>query len=464
METRKKLVLTGSIGLFLIFYGEILPPFLDNWTLFIVESINQSIIQPDSGLLLITSFVYLAKYLLIFFLIYFGSILLAHALIKDLESEFFSITFIGIILLSLTLYNQLYQEHFTYPGHILTTGIVVLLQLYIPKQKYFHFIFSIILFLVLLAVQWLHLIPALTTFGFGQNDIAASIKIADSFLTGNSLFNTIASIFFVAFLTIAVIFTFLIHLVNKQFHTAKKYQVQEEELKETRTALIESKVHEEINMLVHDLKTPLVTVQGLMSLIDMKMQSNAGSALQNYFTRMDHSIDKMNDMISEILYENIKQDLSVKELLEYVTSHLILDEQLVNLEIEMEENLPPIQVNKIRFSRAISNILENAISSFAGKKGYIRFDVKSIDEGILFRIQDNGPGIKSEHLKNIWRDGFSTKKSSGIGLSFVKRVVENHKGSVTVNSIPGSHTQMNIIIPVQETGGEIDEHYYINSR
>lgn len=433
------------------------------WTLFIVESINKSIIQPDSGLLLITTFMFIAKYLLIFFLIYFGSMMLAHALTKDIKSEFFSIAFIGIVLLALTLYNQFYQEHFAYAGHFLTVGLVVFLQLYIPKQKHFYIIFSIILFLALLAVQWLQLIPALTTLGLGGNDISASIKLADSFLTGNSLLNTIATIFFIVFLTIAMIFTFLIYLVNKQIHTAKKYQVQEEELKETRTALVESKVHEEINMLVHDLRTPLVTVEGLISLIDMKMQPKPGSALQNYFTRMDHSVDKMNDMISEILYENIKQDLSVKELLEYVTSHLSLDEQMIKLETGIEKGLPAIHVNKIRFSRAISNILENAINSFAGKKGYIRFDVKSIDNGVLFRIQDNGPGIKSEHLKDIWQDGFSTKKSSGIGLSFVKRVVENHQGSVTVNSMLGSHTQMNIIIPVHRSGGEINEHYYINS-
>ncbi|SDQ26314.1 sensor histidine kinase [Virgibacillus salinus] len=463
MTNRKSYLFIGCLGLLLVTYGEILPPFLDNWSLFIVDSINESIIKPDSGLLLITSFAYIARYLLVFFLIYFGSMLIAHALSKDLESMSFSVTYIGVILLTLSLYSQFYLEHFSYLGHIFSIGIIVLLQLYIPKHKHFHFIFSIILFLVLLAVQWLHLIPALTEFGFGANDIAASIKIADNFLTGNSLFNTIATIFFIAFLTIAIIFTFLIHLVNKQTHTLKKYQVQEEELKETRTALVESKVYEEINMLVHDLKTPLVTVEGLISLITMKMQPVDGSALHNYFTRMDHSVEKMKDMITEILYENIKQKLPVKELLEYVTSHLSLDEQLVHMEVEIEDNLPAIQVNKIRFSRAISNILENAISSFEGKKGFIHINVKSIDNGILFQIQDNGPGIKEEHINDIWLDGFSTKNSSGIGLSFVKRVVENHSGTITVKSIRGSHTQMNITLPTLKVGDEIDEHYHINS-
>lgn len=179
MTNRKSYLFIGCLGLLLVTYGEILPPFLDDWSSFIVDSINKGIIQNDSGLLLITSFAYIARYLLVFFLIYFGSMLMAHALTKNLESISFSVTFIGIIFLALALYSQFYLEHFSYLGHIFSIGIIVLLQLYIPKHKYFHFIFSIILFLVLLAVQWLHLLPALTEFGFGANDIAASIKIAE---------------------------------------------------------------------------------------------------------------------------------------------------------------------------------------------------------------------------------------------------------------------------------------------
>src|SRR5699024_8049113 len=214
-------------------------------------------------------------------------------------------------------------------------------------------------------------------------------------------------------------------------------------------------------MLVHDLKTPLVTVEGLVSLIGMKLQSENGT-LRTYFARVDNSLKKINDMISEILYENNKQELTVKELIEYVTSHLNIDNQLIKLKIDIDENLPPIHVNKIRFSRAISNILENAISSFAEKKGFIHINVKKIDEGILFCVEDNGPGIKTEHLKDIWQPGFSTKDSSGIGLSFVKRVIENHQGNITVNSVPGKYTQMNNTLPIQEAGERTNEYHHIN--
>ncbi|MFD1038832.1 sensor histidine kinase [Virgibacillus byunsanensis] len=461
MRERKNLFI-GIIGMLLLFYGELLPSFFNEWSIFIIESINESILLLDSGLLIISSFAYIAKYLIIFSLIYLGSMMIAHSLSKDLEQSSFPLLLIVTVMASLFLFNQIYHEHFSYLGHIVTLGIVVFLQIYIPKQKNFYIIFSIILFLVILSVQWLQLIPVLSSLGFGTDDIAISLKMADSFFTENNLFNTLATIFFIAFFIIAIIFTFLIHLVNKQVYTLKKYQEQEEELKETRIALVESKVYEEMTMLVHDLKTPLVTVEGLLSLIEMKMQLSEDRPLATYLKRTDKSIEIMKDMISEILYENIKQPIHIKELLEYVTSHLNLDEQFIDLDIKMEPNLPQIYVNKTRFSRAISNILENAVTSLAGKEGYIHINVKRIDSDILFQIQDNGPGIKNSHLKNIWIDGFSTRNSSGIGLSFVKRVVENHEGTVTVDSVPGSHTQMNILLPIHKVGEQTNEYIHTN--
>ncbi len=458
MSKEKNCSLIGFLGLLLLIYGEMFPTFITNWSLYIIDNLNNSIMLLDSGQLLVTAFAYIAKYVLISFFIYFGAMLFALALSRDLKSITFSLGFIGLTMAAMILFNQVYNEHFSYLGHIVTVGAISLLQLYIPKQKYFYFIFSLILFFILMASSWLQLIPGLSHLGFGTNDIAVSIKIADSYFTENKLFNTLATIFFTAFLTIAVILSLLVHLVNKQVYTLKKYQQQEEELKETRIALIESSVYQEINTLVHDLKTPLVTVEGLTSLIQLKMQPLENDDLQEYFNRMDKSLLKMKDMIAEILSENIKQEISIQELLEYVTSHLDLNEQQIDLGIDIEENLPPIYINKIRFSRAISNILENAITSFAGKAGYIHIYVKRIDNGILLRVQDNGPGIKTSHLRNIWEDGFSTKNSSGIGLSFVKKVVENHHGSISVNSIPGSHTQMNIMLPIQKEGEQRNEH------
>ncbi|WP_096273145.1 sensor histidine kinase [Paucisalibacillus globulus] len=446
------------IGSLLVMLGILLPTIVESSSTYMIENMEASILLRDSGKLVIISILYVAKYTMIFFFIFFGGILVIHGKFNRNGNLIWQLLYALTILLILFIYNYLHKEGFSYIGILLTLAILLFIQGFIPRRKNFYLIYSVLLFIVLLAMSWMQLIPWLSKFGIGTNDIATSLKIADHYLTGNYLLNTLASLFFILFLIISVILTFLLNLLNKRIIAMEKIQEGEQELKAARIALVESKLHEEINSLVHDLKTPLTTMEGLSSLIKMRLEKSGETSIKNYLERMGSSIQKMNDMISEILYEHNKQPISIKELLEYVTSHLILAEQNIEIVVNLEGNLPPICVNKIRFSRAISNLLENAISSMAGKAGSIHVNVNRVDKHIVFRIIDNGQGIKTSHLHAIWDEGFSTRNSSGIGLSFVKSVVENHHGTIQVSSVPGSHTQMNIILPIHEEGEKAYEY------
>ena len=448
----KKYPFIGIAGLALVIYGIAISSFFEGWSNFITETIYESILLQDSGQLLIATFAYVAKGFLLFFFIYFGSMMMTHVFSKRVSGLISSLLFMAVTTISIFTLNQLYQENFSYLSHFITITIISLLQIFIPKQRYFLTIFAIILLLVIMSMQWLQLIPSLSQLGIGTGDFAVMIKMADNYFTKNNLFNTLATIFFLVFLIIAIIFTFLIHLLHKQIYTLKKYHEQEEKLRDAQVALAESKVYQEIAMVVHDLNTPLVTVEGLLSLIQLKMQPEDQNQTAAYFNRMNQSLNRIKDMIAEILYENTKHPIEVKELLKYVTSHLCLDEQLVRLTVNIPPDLPPIPVNKIRFSRAIANLLENAITSFAGKAGEITINVKVVDNRVSFQIRDNGSGIEADLLDQVWTDGFSTRNSSGLGLSFVKKVVESHAGTVTIDSVPNRYTIICISIPIKEEG------------
>lgn len=449
-------------GTILLIIGILFPNIVEDWTTYVIENIEASILLKDGGKLVITSIVYMTKYCFIFFFIFFGAILVTDGMLVKKDHPYRLYFYAVLVLVTIAIYNYLHLENFSYIGHLLTLAILLCLQNYIPKQKYYYVIYSIILLFVLMAMNWVQLIPALSVLGLGTDDMAVSLKITDHYLSNNYLLNTLASILFVVFLVIPITLTFLVHLLNKQIMAMEKIQESESALKAARIALVESKVYEEVNSLVHDLKTPLSTIEGLSSLIKMRLQHKAETSIDNYLDRMGGSIQKMNDMISEILYEDIKQPISVKELLEYVTSHLILAEQNIEIDISIEDNIPNIYVNKIIFSRAVSNILENAIASLAGKAGKITVDVTRIEESIIFKFLDNGPGIEASHLQDIWEDGFSTRNSSGIGLSFVKTVVENHQGTIQVDSSPGSYTQVYITLPLYEKGEKVDEYNYLS--
>ncbi|MDY0404755.1 HAMP domain-containing sensor histidine kinase [Virgibacillus sp. 179-BFC.A HS] len=437
----------ATVGMLLLVCGELLAIGAMDWTAAIIESLLNSIETKDSGMMLVTAFSYVAKYLLIFFLIYFGAYVFATSICWKLGTGVFAFAFMLLTTMAMLAFQEIYHEHFSFAAHFLTMGMILLLHVYIPKQKYYYGIFSVLVVLLLIAVQWLQLIPMFTPLGFGSDDIAAAIKMADGYFNDYSLLNTLCMIFFIVFVILTAIFAFLVILQDKQMHTRKKFEVQGAALRETRHALAESKVYEEIANLVHDLKTPLVTVEGLVSLIEMKMQADPNSPSAKYFQRIGQSVDKMKDMISEILHEQAKKAMEVEELLRYVTSHLQLDEQLVDLHVRIAEDIPPILINKIRFSRAISNVLENAIHSFRGKPGRIAIGVAMEGDAVVFRIRDNGPGIMPVDLEAIFEEGFSTKASSGLGLSFVKRVVESHDGHIQVQSVPKSYTEVRIAVP-----------------
>ncbi|WP_371069395.1 sensor histidine kinase [Sediminibacillus sp. JSM 1682029] len=453
MADYKNNTIPGLIGVFLLTYGLFFPSLSAEWVSFIIDRLQESMEIMDSGQLLIASFAYISRNALLYFLIYFSTLLIVSALTKNTDSIAFSFLFISATLTAVFLINEFYGESSSYAPHFFSLGLLLALNSYITKQRYYYLTFAVILFFLITAMQCLNLIPLLSQWSFGADDLAISLKTADSFITEDQLFTALYFVLFAIFFLIAVIFALLVHLFNIQITTLKRFQVQEKELKETRFALTESKVYEEIHSLVHDLKTPLVTVRGLISLIAMKYEKTEDKKLQDYLTRVDHSIDKMNEMISEILYENTKKEIDVDEFLRYVISHLVLDDQKIRLEMEVQENLPYIHVNKIRFARAIANLLENAIISFEGKAGFIQIDVKKVNDTVRFQIRDNGPGIKEELMQEIWKEGFSTKDSSGLGLSFVKRVVENHQGTIFVSSTPGSHTQMDIYLPVSSGQG-----------
>ena len=66
---------------------------------------------------------------------------------------------------------------------------------------------------------------------------------------------------------------------------------------------------------------------------------------------------------------------------------------------------------------------------------------------VCFQVKDNGVGIDREQLSMIWQKGYSTRSSSGLGLSFVEMVVQQSGGEVSVESTPGQGTAITIHLP-----------------
>jgi signal transduction histidine kinase len=203
------------------------------------------------------------------------------------------------------------------------------------------------------------------------------------------------------------------------------------ELSNSKLLAIENRTTEEIQSLVHDLKTPLTSIQGLSSVVELKTDD---ASIKEYSQIISKSADNMSEMISQILHENTKSIIKIDALIDYVFSQLVSSS--IKDKISLYNNLKgeKIKVNKIRFSRALINIIENSYNSIDKESGLINLLVSKKDDFIIIKIVDNGKGISEDRLNHIWDIGYSESGSTGLGLNFVKKVIENHDGTIDINS------------------------------
>ena len=107
---------------------------------------------------------------------------------------------------------------------------------------------------------------------------------------------------------------------------------------------------------------------------------------------------------------------------------------------------------------AFENLFKNAIDAIGRQDGLISvvLDVVEADETIKITITDNGRGIRPEHQTRVFEPGFSTKKRGwGLGLAFVKRIVEDYHGGriQVVESAEDKGTSFEIVLPMQDGEG-----------
>lgn len=284
----------------------------------------------------------------------------------------------------------------------------------------------------------------------GISDIPRDIKVAADFTGGIPVLDFVSLFLWISFTLSAVFSSRLFAFYNYSLQEAEKRKQEEMAIQEMRMRAEEVRLLQEMHALVHDLKTPLMTIQGLSSLLGLATEN---AKVQEYCGKIAASVDNVNEMVSEILYDDVRKVINVSDFLNYVRAHALVKFQGQQIYFKIEDELPLITVNRIRMARVFTNLIQNAFAATGNKSnGFIEVIAKQQYGDVLFTIKDNGVGISKEDLEDIWRLGFSKKNSSGLGLNFVKNVVESHSGSVTIKSKVGEGTLVEILLP----GGKIN--------
>ncbi|MED3726371.1 HAMP domain-containing histidine kinase [Priestia filamentosa] len=385
--------------------------------------------NPHGNTLLILAFAVVASNTIHALPIYLGTILLGNEIGELLNKNWVKIIIplflIPPIYIVINTFTE-FKPHFGTPA--LLVLLFIILTPFFEKRQLGFFMRSIILIHILFGVQWLDEVPFLTQYGFGHGPISSKVKQWAIEMS----FNQTLSLYAIVLCSIFIVNAFILTGYMVRWKIVQEFHQIELEA-------LESRSNKEALNLVHDLKTPLASMEGLISLISLY---NNHSKVSEYCHNITLSINSMNKMISEILYNNHMSTCSLKELVDYIlSSRLSGTDKKINLELPDKSEDIMISINKIRITRAIVNLINNAFDAIKDiPKGKVTIKTKVQGDQLLLGVSDNGVGISTKERDKIWQAGYSTKHQSGIGLSFVYQVAKEHNGKVSVESSSGQET------------------------
>ncbi|MBV6478834.1 MAG: Signal transduction histidine-protein kinase AtoS [Ignavibacteria bacterium] len=138
----------------------------------------------------------------------------------------------------------------------------------------------------------------------------------------------------------------------------------------------------------------------------------------------------LKKILAEIKYQTVNKKIKIKE--------------------DLKKDLPEIEIDEVQIEECINNIITNAVQAIQ-TTGEIKVKTNSNGEFITLEISDTGQGISEENISKIFMPFFSSKeygKGTGLGLAISKKIINEHKGSINVKSIPGKGTKFIIKLPV----------------
>jgi len=220
---------------------------------------------------------------------------------------------------------------------------------------------------------------------------------------------------------------------------------------------------EMVRMTTHDLKNPLQGALSNLELLRDDLADHANPEVKQSLDTIERQLDRMTRIISGVL--NMERLKSESQHVELVHPARILDaaaaemrdfahEQQVELAIEYADELTPFPCDPDQLTRAIINLIENAIK-FTPHGGQVRARAWEQNGAAQFSVQDTGVGIPNETQPYVFdrfyrgkQRGMEHVSGSGLGLSLVKTVIENHRGKVWLESVVGRGTTFFVSIPL----------------
>ena len=221
-----------------------------------------------------------------------------------------------------------------------------------------------------------------------------------------------------------------------------------------------------INNMTHEFKTPISTISLAAQMLQDPAVGKSPAMFQHISGVINDETKRLRFQVEKVLqmsmFERQKatlkmKDVNANELISGVVNTFALKAEKNNGSIttELEATTPWIFVDEMHFTNVIFNLLDNAVK-YKKPDGELRLHVKTWNESdkLYISIQDNGIGIKKENLKKIFDKFYRVHtgnrhdvKGFGLGLAYVKKIIQDHKGVIRAESELNVGTKFIIVLP-----------------
>ena len=223
-------------------------------------------------------------------------------------------------------------------------------------------------------------------------------------------------------------------------------------------------------MITHELKTPLVPIQGYADILLSEHLGKLTDKQKERISIIKSSSETLLALISDLLdaqklelgqLKIRKENANIKDTVAN-TVKLFLPQALKN-KIEIISNVQDLSIehDPERIKQVITNLIKNSLTAVEPGKGKIEISMKDLPQEIQISVKDNGIGIPIDKQSNLFKkfyqvDATLTRErgGSGLGLSICKGIMENHGGAIAVKSTPNQETVFTFTLPKKEGSGK----------
>lgn len=209
----------------------------------------------------------------------------------------------------------------------------------------------------------------------------------------------------------------------------------------------------------HELKTPLTSIYGNIEMLKNNMVAPGDEAI--FYEKIQNETKRMIAMVQDILllsrldeadtHRSEQEKLNLRTIAEEVAAALDerAREKQVVVSIQGDEAI--FYADRTQMYALLHNLIDNAVL-YNRPGGKVEVNLLSVEDEIKIRVSDNGIGISKEEQDRVFERFYRVEKSrakstggTGLGLAIVKHIVKNHDGTITLDSVPGEGTSIEIV-------------------